>query len=442
MDFNRKIIPYLSEWLRKSQRKPLVLRGARQVGKTKAVELFTKRENLDLIEINLEKTEHRRLFQHELTISEFEKIINVSFGKSINNSNTLLFIDEIQEAPHLLPMLRFFYEEKPDLPVIAAGSLLEVKLKNELLSFPVGRIEFAFMFPLDFFEFLEATRENESLKFLVNYDFKEKIPDALHEKFLSLFNDFVLIGGMPEAVATYAFSKNLNTVNEVYSNLFTALKDDVGKYTSQTSAKHVGFILEESPRYAGQTLTFEKFGNSQFRSREMKKSFEILEKAMLLKLVSACKSLNLPLLGIPKKSPKLIFLDTGLINFLSGIQNEYTVHHDLNNIFQGRIAEQVVGQELIAGAFTHLARIYYWYAKTGSEAEVDFLTTYNGKMIGFEVKSGTYGKMKSAQIFLEKTKGMRQVFRIYSGVFLSQQNFISLPFYLMSRWKELVFSEH
>lgn len=438
MDFNRKIIPFLSSWLKQPGRKPLLIRGARQVGKTKAVTLFCKKHGLNLIHLNLEKVEHKRLFQNDISLAEFEKIIDSIFKKSLNSSNTLLFIDEIQEVPYLLTLLRFFYEDKPNLPVIATGSLLEVRLKHESLSIPVGRVEFAYMYPLDFFEFLNAIGETKTLDLLKSFDFKTKLPLAIHERCLSLFYEYVLVGGMPEAVKLYAQDKSISLVNQIYSNLFTSFKDDVYKYTSLTQAKYVSFILEHAPEYAGQTITYEKFANSKYKHREMSGAFTLIEQAMLLTLIRSTKSINLPINASYKSAPKLLFLDTGLVNFLTGIQNEFINLKDLNSLYQGRIAEQIVGQQLLATQIYTPLNLFYWQGKKNTQAEVDFCLTYEGKLIGFEVKSATYGKMRSAHVFLKKTKSIGQIIRIYSGEFMKQKGFVSLPFYLLPKWQEVV----
>lgn len=154
--FNRKIINYLVEWKGNADRKPLILRGARQVGKTSAVLSFAKRYFSDLIYLNLENIDHLKFFREDISLNDFENIIEIKFHKKIKPGNTLIFIDEIQNSPALIKLLRFFYEERPELHVISAGSLLEAKIEKEGFLFPVGRIEFAYMYPLDFFEFLEA----------------------------------------------------------------------------------------------------------------------------------------------------------------------------------------------------------------------------------------------------------------------------------------------
>lgn len=435
MDFRRKIEGYLVSWKNKKGRKPLIMRGARQVGKTATLTAFAKHFP-NFIYINLEKPEHARLFSHEVSLAEFEKIVNLSFGKSLTD-NTFLFIDEIQEIPSLLKLLRFFYEEKPRITVAAAGSLFEVRLNEIEQSLPVGRVEYCFMYPLDFLEFLEAFDEKNLADFIHNFHIQDKIPHAIHERLLSLFYDYTLIGGMPEAVKIYLETKDIKAVNEVYSNLFLSFRDDIYKYSNLTKAKYVTFVLEQAPLFAGTTITYENFASSAFKSREIAHSFDILQKAMLVYQVRGTKSSEFPLMAKRKKPPKVLFLDIGFVNYLMGVQSQYLSITDLTGLYRGRIAEQIVGQTLLSTYQHSLPNLYYWYAKSGSQAEIDFCLPYNGNIIGFEVKSGTAGKLRSAHSFLKRVKN-GIIIRAYTGEFKRQEKLTSLPFYLLPVWQKII----
>jgi len=440
--FKRKIISYLQEWKNKKERKPLILRGARQVGKTSALLLFGEQNFEQTIHINLEKPEHNRLFSEKLTLNELEKTINVYFKKRLIPGKTLLFIDEIQELPWMVNMLRFFKEERPRLHVASAGSLFEVKLKEKGFSLPVGRVEFFWLYPLDFFEYLEAVNEKSLLEYLQNIKLTEKIPQGLHQKALSLFYDYSLVGGMPEAVEIYSQNKDLNKVNTIYSSFLTAFKDDVYKYSSMAKSKYLTFVLQQAPNFAGQPITYHKFAGSNYKSREMADAFDTLSKAMILYQIKATKAKNLPLTVKRKKPPKLLFLDIGLVNFCMGIQADYLNVKEFASFYRGRMGEQVVGQQLLASNLSKPAKIYYWYKKTGSQAEVDFCVEYNGKPLGIEVKAGKRGKLKSVISFL-KTTNANTALRVYSGKFKKEKinyekkTLISMPFYLLPRWSEI-----
>lgn len=414
----------------------MILRGARQVGKTSATLLFGKKYFKNIVHINLEKAEHSRLFSQAISLPEFEKTVNVVFGSSLIPGETLLFIDEIQESPHLLKLLRFFFEERPRLHVIAAGSLFEIKIKEQGVALPVGRVEFSYLYPLDFFEFLETIGESDLLKFLKSFDFKDAVPFPIHQKASTLFYEFFLVGGMPEAVKIYRQTKDIQNVNFVYSNLFTSFKDDVYKYASLATSKYLSFVLEQSPLFAGLSITYEKFASSNYKSREIHNAFDTLSKAMILYQVKATKSTSLPLLLQPKKPPKLLFLDIGLVNFQMGIQKELIQLKDLTSFYQGRIAEQIVGQNLISSFIFTPPHLFYWYKKTGSEAEIDFCLSHNGKIWGIEVKSGQAGRLKSIYQF-RKATGSNKIIRVYSGQFKKEGDFVSLPFYFLPRWQDL-----
>ena len=439
--FRRKIIDYLKNWEKKEGRKPLILRGARQVGKTSAVLFFAKENFKDLIHINLEKPEHARLFKNEISLEEFEKILQIKFQKKIIPGKTLLFIDEIQNSPALIKLLRFFYEERPEIHVIGAGSLLEAKLKKDGLSLPVGRIEFAWLYPLDFFEYLEAKGEKETLEYLKKVSLKEKIPQALHQTFLELFYEYAMLGGMPEIIKTFIQKKDFEKLKNIYSSLFTSYLEDVYKYSSSAKTKYLNYIIEQAPLYAGSAITYEKFGGSNFRSREMTEAFDLLEKVMLIHQIRGTKSLGLPLISQRKKAPKLIFLDIGLVNYQMGIQGEFLGLKDLNEFYQGRIAEQIVGQGLISNFINFPPKIFYWYKdKPQSSAEVDFCLVHQGKILPIEVKSGKTGRLKSLFEFIKITRNKRAI-RIYSGELVEEKikikdidfTLISLPFYLLPR---------
>lgn len=439
--FNRDILDYLEKWRLKRGRKPLVLRGARQVGKTYAVTIFAREHFDNFVCINLEKAEHYELFKETNTIEEFEKIIDIVFKQKIVFGKTLLFIDEIQNTPNLIALLRFFYEERPDLHVIAAGSLLEVKIKKEGLSMPVGRVEYAYVYPLTFFEFLGAIEENSLLDFLKKVSLKEKIPEAIHKRALKLFYHYTLVGGMPEIVSLHTEKKSQEEINSAYSSLLTAYAEDIYKYSSSAEVKYLRHVLEQAPYFAGERITYEKFGGGAYRSREMSEAFNVLEKTMIVRQVIATKSLCLPLVGQKKNAKKLLYLDSGFVNFKNNIQSEYIKMNDLNDLYRGKIAEQIVGQNIIASGLHSEQDFYYWAReKAGASVEVDFCIAHCGKIFGIEVKSGHSTRLKSLLSFAENVDDSRLI-RIYSGylqeddilVAKRKRKLLSLPFYLVNR---------
>lgn len=439
--FNRDIIDYLEKWKIKSGRKPLVLRGARQVGKTSAVKLFAAKHFSDFIYINLDKAEDYELFKNINSLSDFEKTADIILKKKIIPGKTLVFIDEIQNTPNLIELLRFFYEDQPDLHVIAAGSLLEAKIKNHGLAMPVGRIEYAYVYPLTFFEFLEATNEKKILEFLKNIKIAETIPASIHERALKLFNDYALIGGMPEVVAGCIKKNSQADLNLLYSSLLTAYLEDIYKYASSADVKYIRHVLEQAPYFAGDRITYEKFGGSGFRSREMSEAFEVLEKTMMVRQLLSTNSVQLPLVGQRKRPKKLLYLDAGFVNFKNNIQSEFVGLKDLSDLYRGKIAEQIVGQNIIASA-AHLEQSLFYWAKDRPQgsAEVDFCLAYEGNILGIEVKSGHSARLKSLLSFGASVENSKLI-RIYSGpmekekisVAGNDHSLLSLPFYLINR---------
>jgi len=443
--FHRKIINYLVKWKDNRERKPLVIRGARQVGKTSAVLMFAKKYFKNVIYLNLEKPEHLTLFKEKVSLEDFEKIIQIKFNKKVIPGKTLVFIDEIQNSPSLIKLLRIFYEEKPDIHVITAGSLLQAKIEREGLSMPVGRVEYVYLYPLDFFEYLEAKGETQLSNFLKGVSLEENIPQGIHEVGLKLFYEYTMVGGMPEIVKVFLEKKSAEEIKNIYSSLFTSYSEDIYKYSSLANSKYLAHVIETSPLFAGMNITYERFGGSNFRSREMSRAFDTLEKVMILYQVQATKSIEFPLVGQRKKPKKLLFLDVGLVNYQMGIQEEFLNLKNLNDFYGGRIAEQVVGQNILAQFMNSPPRIFYWAReKPKRTAEVDFCLTKRGNILGIEVKSGKSKKLKSLFSFgglVEKG----YLIRIYSGelkrenIQYSGKNFtlFSLPFYLVPRILEI-----
>lgn len=443
--FNRKVLLYLKDWKERNERKPLILRGARQVGKTSVVLLFARDYFEDIIHINLDNIEHLRLFRGEVSLREFEDIVKIKFKKKLDPS-TLIFIDEIQNSPSLIKLLRFFAEERRDLFVIAAGSLLEAKIKKEGFSFPVGRVEFVYMYPLDYFEYLEAKGETQLLNFLKNFSLDTQLPQSIHQLALENFYEYTMIGGMPEIVKNFIEKKDLSNLKQIYSSLFTSYVEDVYKYSSFAEAKYLSFVIETAPLFAGTIITYEKFGDSNYRSREMSKAFDTLEKVMLLYQVNATKSKNLPLIPQKKRPKKLIFLDSGLVNYQMGIQEEFINLRELENFYRGRIAEQITGQNILAQFQETPPKIFYWSKeKPYSSAELDFCFLQDNKILGIEVKSGKTGRLRSLFSFSKEVRNSIPL-QVYSGNFKKEKitfkedtvNFISLPFYLLPRIRDIL----
>ncbi|OQY04019.1 MAG: AAA family ATPase [Bacteroidetes bacterium 4572_117] len=407
--FQRSYIERLKKWASKSDRKPLVLRGARQVGKTTIVKMFA-RQFKQYIYLNLEIDVDRELFE---TGNSFDLIIESLFfyTKKKRNVETLLFIDEIQNSPRAVSLLRYFYELANDIYVIAAGSLLET-LIDKNISFPVGRTEYMILRPFSFNEFLEATNENSFLA-AIN---KVPIPEYAISGILKTFRRYTLIGGMPEVLQIYVKTKSINATKPIFENLIISYLDDVEKYASKNRlALIIRHVIRNSFTEAGNRITFTGFGASNYKSQDIADAFFLLEKTFLLKLVYPTTSVKIPLQTSLRKSPKLQILDTGLVNYFAGLQEELFGTKELSEAHEGKIVEHIVFQELLAASDSALQEFHFWVReKKQSNAEVDFVFPYKGLLIPIEVKSGATGRLRSLHQFIDRSPHVYAV-RFYSG---------------------------
>ena len=445
--FKRSIDKYFLEWKNRQKRKPLVIRGARQVGKTSAVNLFAHEYFTAYIYINLELEDNLALFSRMNPVHELLQAIQLKFNKKIIPGETIIFIDEVQNSSIAMNQLRYFYEEMPGLHVVAAGSLLEVKMKTEGFSFPVGRVEYCYMHPVTFEEFLSAMGEMEMLEYINSIRPGSSISPEIHTTLMKKYHEYLLVGGMPEAVARYAETKSLIDVDPVYESILTGFKDDVLKYASLAKAKYIQYIVEHASKHIGLPVKYENFGGSGFRSREMSEAFDVLEKAMIISRVYASASKQLPIVNNLKKAPKLLYLDTGLVNYQVVLRTEIINIPDINAVYHGQIGEQIVGQSLLSLSTRKNINLSYWYREQkGSISEIDYLVSFNNKLIPVEVKSGKSGTLRSLHNFIDESKSKFAI-RIYSGIMglekirtpnKKQFTLFSIPFYLLNRIEQLL----
>jgi predicted AAA+ superfamily ATPase len=408
--FQRAILSHLHDWKNKSDRKPLILRGARQVGKTTAVKLFSSAYE-QFIPLNLDKPEEAKLFSRALSASELLQAIRFSKGLPRIEGPTLLFLDEVQNSPEAVASLRYFYEDLPEVHVIAAGSLLEVALTQKQIGIPVGRVEHALMYPLSFREFLEAIGEKQALEALDIIP----APTFALSRLLELFHRFALVGGMPEIVAHYAAGRDAVALAPLYRSLWTSFLDDIPKYArNETMKRVIRHCLEAAPMEAGERIRFAGFGKSNYRSREAGESLRTLEQAMLLHLFAPTTSTEIPLIPDRRKSPKLLFLDIGLVNFSAGIQGQYFEYPDLYSFYRGRVAEMIVGQELIAADPEQPKPVFWVREKSQAPAEVDFVLQHGSLAVPVEVKAGATGTLRSLHQFINRCPHGYAV-RLYAG---------------------------
>jgi predicted AAA+ superfamily ATPase len=436
----------LESWLKKPNRKPLVLRGARQVGKSTLVREFARKRKKKLIEINLE----RHLFLDDVfktldtnaALSEIEALS----GIPISTPDALLFLDEIQSTPHGLQMLRYFFEEKNELPVIAAGSLLEFTLADHAFPMPVGRIEYMHLGPLTFNEFLMAVDPALS-SYIDNFSMATPLPGAAHEKLKKRQRDYVLIGGMPEAIQEWCNSSSVSNVADIHRSITDTYQDDFSKYARNRQLALMQRIFRTIPRLIGQKIKYSNISH-EHPSKLVKDALELLAKAKICHRVYHSHCSGLPLNADIKETVyKLLFMDVGMMNYICG--NDWTFlqsfpDHQLVN--EGAIAEQFIGQHLLS-VQSSSPTLNYWVrqAKT-SNAEVDYVVSRGPLIVPVEVKSGKSGSLKSLQQFVTQKKislavrfdlnlpGMQDISHRIStakGIESANYKLLSLPLYLV-----------
>lgn len=439
--YKREIVKQLNIWRNKTHRKPLVLRGARQVGKTTLVKEFGKDFDA-FVYLNLEKgdAEIFRKFSDVRALWQYICLTRqIMQGK---DSSILLFIDEIQEEPKAVALLRYFYEELPEIHVIAAGSRLQ-SLTREGLSFPVGRVEYLTLRPFSFAEYIEAKR-GEAWADMVR---GLSVPEMLHEDMIAEFNTYALVGGMPEAVAEYLDAGDITRLAPIFNALLKGYNEDAEKFAkNQEQAKILRHILSTAWLSAAETITFGCFGNSSYTATQIHDAMDLLERAYLLSLDYPVTATAVPAMPAKRRAPKLMMVDTGLANFFAGIQVQYLQNKELLDTWRGRAAEHIVAQELrIAADRQYKESLYFWVRdQKGATAEVDFIWQDGIQIIPIEVKAGTNARLRSLHSFVNACERPVVALRVWSGNYSVQEvttpaphakpfRLVNIPFYYIGQ---------
>ncbi|MCU0339272.1 MAG: AAA family ATPase [Spirosomaceae bacterium] len=393
----RKITEKLDKWRLSSRRKPLILRGARQVGKTTTVHEFSKKY-AQYIYVNLERDEFFAIFNENHSLDIIVEKLFFKTKQDPRNNDTLLFIDEIQVSPKAINLLRYFYEDYPQYHVIAAGSLLETILE-EKVTIPVGRVSYMVMRPICFEEYLHTKNHPNLLEQYLKLPYDAFAFDILQR----YFHEYAQVGGMPEVLNHYVENQTLFGINDIYQEIVTSYINDVDKYArNATMVQVLRYAIEHIGVEAGKRIKFQNFANSNYRSREVGESLKMLERSLLIHLIYPTVSSSIPIFSDTKKSPRLQMLDTGLMSFSAGITGELIGVKNLSDVYKGRILEHIVGQELLAQKFEPLDKLHFWTSeKVGSEAEIDFIIQRGFDVIPIEVKSGASGHLKSLMNFMD-----------------------------------------
>ncbi len=420
----REKLKELVHWKEKSSRKPLVLNGARQVGKSWLVQKFGELHFTGkVITLNFEKRRDLHIiFKSNFDVNRILLELEFALSIKIDFANDLLFFDEIQACADALGSLRYFYEDKKELYLIAAGSLLDFEFRNQ--PFPVGRVDVMSIAPMTFYEFLLA-RKKDSIANILD-DKPSVLPEIVTAILNDELNNYFVVGGMPECVQSFINNQDFNDVKEIQDNLLYAYEQDFKKYKPTVDGDALNDILEKSASLISNQIIYTHLSD-RFSSPTIKKGVEVLKTARLLNAVQNVSIAGLPLTPSGKQF-KLFHLDIGLLLRKSklSIQDVY-LKKNLTAAFNGMLAEQFVAQQMIA---TQKEDLTYW-ARTspGSSAEVDFVMVQEGQIIPIEVKSGKSGSLKSLHYLLEHHPHITKAIIFSNAPFGVQEKLHFIPLY-------------
>ena len=435
----RTIEPILIKWKNQQGRLPIILRGARQVGKSYTIEKFGRDHFESIIICNFE-------FKPELIFC-FENLdplsicanLEVAFKSRIIPGKTLLFLDEIQNCPKAITALRYFKEKLPELHVIAAGSLLEFALQQEQFSFPVGRVQFLYLKPLSFYEYLMSQGHEKLVEMLEHVTIQNPLDLFIHEQLLIHVREYFLLGGMPAVIRTFLDTNSFLECQTVSANLLETYRADFPRYSTKAQIKFLQLLFERIPGLVAQHFKY-SLVSQDYRSHDLKIALEQLGWAGLVNKVLVTNASGIPLqMGVKENKFKLVFLDLGLVNTANKLDIQTTWDTDLMQINSGALAEQFVGQEFLAYESSYLnSQLYYWERdKKGSMAEVDYVIQLGSRIIPIEVKAGATGRLRSLNQFIIEKDAPFGI-RISKHPLSFYDKVLSVPIYLISQLPRLI----
>ena len=448
----RTCIPFLKEWLHSSDRKPLVIRGARQVGKTWVVRYLAESEGKVLIEVNLEDRPELAMAFSSNDPSLIIRELGAAFYTEINPNQSILFFDEIQVYPELFAKLRWFAEKMPQIPVIAAGSLLDIVLANHSFSMPVGRIEFMYLEPFSFEEFQIASGKGQLVNYLKTFSWSgEPLSPLLHEQSMKDFKEYILIGGMPKAVSSWTEHHSLERINKVHHNLIGTYRADFAKYSGRMPTERLDDVIMKVPQCLGEKFVYKKVDPTA-PIHSIKKALRLLCEARVCHCIFSTAANGLPLAAEKsEKFIKVILVDVGLCSAALGLSlNTLTQAAEITLINSGGIAEQVAGQLLrTINPFYIEPSLYYWQ-RANADAEIDYIIQHRNLFVPIEVKAGKSGTLKSLHLFMglrhfpiavriNSNPPDKSVIRIQDSEGNNMEyTLISVPFYLIGELHRLL----
>ncbi len=436
----RKINSVLNQWKTSPLRQPLLVRGARQVGKTYSVTAFGNANFENMVSVNFEE-------QPELSecFSEYDTQAIIDrlsiFTKSvIRPGQTLLFLDEIQECPRAITALRYFYEKMPELHIIGAGSLIEFALRSKDFRMPVGRIQNVFMFPLSFDEFLRALGEDKLYAHLNTITLEKQLETIFRDRLESLIRTYLLVGGMPASVNAYANKISMEEIQRQQQGLIRTYGADFAKYASTAKHKYLRQVFDSAPRMVGQRYKYSRV-NPDIESKFLKDALNLLCEARCLIKICHSSGAGLPMAaGVNEKKFKVAYLDVGLMQNALGIQSSIALNTPVMAVNAGGVAEQFAAQELLAATDPYAEPGLFFWARDarGSSAEVDYLIHIQGKIFPVEVKAGTTGSLKSMKLFLEKYPDTPFGIRYSMHELSFHDRILSIPLYMIWNTEHLI----
>jgi predicted AAA+ superfamily ATPase len=425
-NMKRLIDQELKNWKKSSNRKSLILRGARQVGKTFSVRQLGK-TYVDFYEINLEKRkELHAIFERNLDPVRILRDLSIDRAAPIRPGETLLFFDEIQACPQAMLSLRYFYEEMKEIHIIGAGSLLEFAI--EQIGLPVGRVQTLTVFPMSFAEFLVAKNQTFLLEAICE---QTPLSKTAHDTAVRLLSEYFVIGGLPEIVANWVSNEQPLEVKDKLSAILDAYSQDFEKYAKKSQLKYLHLLLQHIPLQLGKKFKFQGIG--EYRKRELAPCLELLEKAHVIHMIYHSSGQGIPLgAQADLERYKVIFFDVAITQQLLGLDLKgWFLHPEEKFINQGALVESFIGQEMMAYASPNSRNtLFYWQREArGSEAEIDYLAIIKGKIIPIEVKAGKGTTLKSLHSFLLSHPKSPYGIKISLADRSQFENIFSIPLY-------------
>ena len=427
----RYAIENLIQWKKNKNRKPLIIQGARQVGKTWLMKEFGRLYYKETIYINFDNNKQlTNVFQENINIPDIITALEILSGKKITAENSLLIFDEIQEIPNALKALKYFYEEHPEYHIICAGSLLGISISQNI-SFPVGKVDFLKLYPLSFAEFLEALHKEKFIGIIKNKN--TILLNTFKDELNNLLKQYLYIGGMPEIVHNFSTNNDYKKARQLQKNILLSYEYDFGKHAPNNEVPRIRQVWESIPSQLAKENKKFVYGTLKERARakEYETAIKWLCDAGLIYMVHNINNPEIPL-GAYKdlKAFKIYMLDTGLLGAMANLESQTLLNDDIFISFKGIYAEQYAMQQLML----QYDKLYY-YTNDRNSAEIEFLIEYNNKVIPIEVKAGINLKAKSLKAYIEKYRPAKAL-RFSLADYKVTDNLVDIPLYAINFFEE------